>query len=67
MSMQSNLNFTLGPQREQNPNSKNETRIDVSDIARGIGFTTAVHFSIGLNDAFQPLRNEIEGDYDQRL
>jgi hypothetical protein len=59
--------FTPRPQREQKPTSKNEACIDVSDIGRGVGFTTAVQISISLNDALQPLQNEIEGDYDQRL
>jgi hypothetical protein len=39
----------------------------VSDIARGVGFTTEVQISINLNNALQPLQNEIDGDYDQRL
>ena len=39
----------------------------MSDIARGVGFTTAVWVSIALNDALQLLQSEIDGDYDQRL
>jgi len=52
-------------QREQ----KNEKGawLDVSDIARGVGFTTAVQISVTLNDTLQPLQNETDGDYDQRL
>jgi len=45
----------------------NETWLDVSDIARGVGFTTAVQVSVTLNDALQPLQNETAEDYDQRL
>jgi hypothetical protein len=39
----------------------------VSDIARGVGFTTTGRIGISLNDALQPLQNEIDGDYDQHL
>jgi len=46
---------------------RNETWLDVSDIARGVGFTTVVQISLTLNDALEPLRNEINGGYDQRL
>jgi hypothetical protein len=67
MSMQSTLDLTPRPQREQTPIIKNEAWLDVSDIARGVGFTTAVYISINLNDALQPLQNETDGDYDQRL
>ena len=67
MSTQLTLDFTPRPQREQQPIIENEAWLDVSDIARGVGFTTTVQVSISLNDALQPLQNEIEGDYDQRL
>lgn len=67
MSMQLTFDFTPKPQREQSPIIKNEAWLNVSDIARGVGFTTAVQASISLNDALQPLQNEIDGDYDQRL
>ena len=46
---------------------RNETWRDVSDIARGVGFTTEVQISLTLNDALEPLQNEIDGGYDQRL
>jgi hypothetical protein len=36
-------------------------------ILRGVGFTTTVQISMALNEALQPLQNEIEGDYDPRL
>ena len=67
MSTQLTLDFPPRPQSEQQPIIKNEAWLNVSDIARGVGFTTAVRVSINLNDALEPLRNEIEGDYDQRL
>lgn len=67
MSVQLTLDFTPRPQRERKPTIKNEAWLDMSDIARGVGFTTAVQVSISLNDALQPLQNEIDGDYDQHL
>ena len=54
-------------QQEQKLTIKNEAWLNVSDIARGVGFTTAVQISVTLNDALQPLQNETDGDYDQRL
>ena len=54
-------------QREQKLTMENGAWLDVSDIARGLGFTTAVQISVALNDALQPLQNETDGDYDQRL
>lgn len=46
---------------------RNETWLDVSDIARGVGFTTEVQISIALSDALQPLQNEMDENHDQRL
>ena len=40
--MQLTLDFTPEPQREQKLIIQNEAWLDVSDIARGVGFTTAV-------------------------
>ena len=54
-------------QREQKLTMENGTWLDVSDIARGLGFTTAVQISVALNDALQPPQNETEGAYDQCL
>jgi hypothetical protein len=54
-------------QREQNLTIEDGAWLDVSDIARGLGFTTAVQISVTFNDALQPLQNETDGDYDQRL
>ena len=41
--------------------------LDVTGIAAGTGFTTKVAVSIALSDAPQPIANETDGDYDQRL
>ena len=67
MSMQLTFDFTPRHQREQRPILQNEDWLDVSDIARGVGFATAVQVGISLHEALQPLQNEIDGDYDQRL
>jgi hypothetical protein len=40
---------------------------DVTSIAAGIGFTTKVAVSIALSDALQPIANETDSDYDQRI
>ena len=41
--------------------------LDVTSIAAGTGFTTKVAVSIGLSDALQPITNETDSDYDQRI
>ncbi len=64
MSMQLTPDFIPKPQREQRPIIQNEAWLDVSDIARGVGFTGTVQVSINLNDALQPLQNETDGDYE---
>lgn len=45
----------------------NTTWMDVSVIAKCIGFNTSVEVSTALNDALGPLQTEDEDDYDQRL
>ena len=67
MAMQLMLDSTPEPQREKQPIIRNGVWVDVSDIARGVGFTTSVQISILLKDALEPLQNEVDGDYDQRL
>ena len=66
MQMQLTLDFTP---RHSNLKAiiKNTTCMDVSDIARGIGFTIPVEVSIALSDALEPLQTEDDDDYDQRL
>ncbi|GAB1469403.1 hypothetical protein MASR2M66_02790 [Chloroflexota bacterium] len=66
MQMQLTLDFTSRPSNLK-PIIKNTTWMDVSDIARGIGFTIPVEVSIALNDALEPLQTEDDEDYDQRL
>lgn len=62
-----NLPLESTREREQKPIIQHQLWLDVSDIARGVGFTATVQISINLNDALQPLQNQIDGDYDQHL
>jgi hypothetical protein len=64
--MQLNLDFTPRPAK-QKPIIKNPTWMDVSDIARGVGFNVAVELSVALSDALESLQSEDDDDYDQRL
>ena len=66
MQMQLTLDFTPRPSYLK-PNIKNTTWMNVSDVARGIGFTIPVEVSIALNDSLMPLQTEDDEDYDQRL
>lgn len=66
MQMQLTLDFTSRPPK-QKLIIKNTTWMNVSDVARGIGFTIPVEVSIALSDALEPLQTEDDDDYDQRL
>jgi hypothetical protein len=66
MQMQLTLDFTPRPSNLK-PILKNTTWMDVSDVAKGIGFNVSVEVSIALNDAIEPHRTEDDEDYDQRL
>lgn len=66
MQMQLVLDFTPRPSILK-PIIKNSTWMDVSDVARGIGFIIPVEVSIALSDALMPLQTEDDEDYDQRL
>ncbi len=65
--MQLTLDFTTKHHLQSQLILRNDGWLDVSDIARGVGFTTTVQISIALHDALEPLQNEPGGDYDQRL
>ncbi len=41
--------------------------LDVSDLAKGVGFETQTAISVALADALAPTANETDADYDQRL
>ena len=66
MPMQLTLDFTpkacAPPPFLQNP-----AWLDVSDVARGVGFSTTVEISLALQDALEPISTEEDGDYEQRL
>ena len=64
--MQLTLDFTSRPPK-QKLIIKNTTWMNVSDVARGIGFTIPVEVSIALSDTLMPLQTEDDEDYDQRL
>ncbi|MGE5464831.1 MAG: hypothetical protein ACM3PS_15825 [Syntrophothermus sp.] len=49
------------------PDVQKEAWLDVTDIARGLGFTEAVEISKTMNDALEPHQDEPEEAYDQRL
>ena len=66
MQMQLTLDFTPRPSNPK-PITQNKTWMNVSDIARGVGFTIPVEVSIALSDALEPLQAEDDEDYDQRL
>ena len=66
MQMQLTLDFTSRPPK-QKLIIKNTTWMNVSDIARGIGFIIPVEVSIALSDTLMPLQTEDDEDYDQRL
>jgi hypothetical protein len=65
--MQLILNLAAEPALRRKPVIEDATWLDVGDLARGVGFTGPVHISVTVHDEFEPLQNEIDGDYDQRL
>jgi hypothetical protein len=67
MSMQLTLDFTPKPCPPLLPPFHNPTWLDVSQVARGVGFTTTVEVSVALQDELQPISSEEDGDYEQRL
>lgn len=67
MQMQLALDFTPQPQRSPPALIAIPTWLDVSEIARGAGFTTNVEVSLALHETLEPISTEEDGDYDQRL
>jgi|WetSurMetagenome_2_1015567.scaffolds.fasta_scaffold394073_2 hypothetical protein len=67
MSTQLTLDLTLKHQREQRQILQDESWLDASDIARGIGFTMPVLISSNLHDALQAGQSEVHSGYNQRL
>jgi hypothetical protein len=60
------FDFSL-PTQSVMPVIQKEEWLDVTDIARGVGFTGPVEISLALNDALEPHQDEQEEAYDQRL
>jgi hypothetical protein len=55
------------PLRPAVPVIQTEEWLDITDIARGVGFTSPVEISAALNDALESHQDEPEEAYDQRL
>jgi hypothetical protein len=60
------FDFSL-PAQPVMPVIRREEWLDVTDIARGVGFTDPVEISLALNDALESRQDEPEEAYDQRL
>ena len=60
------FNFSL-PAQPVMPVIQREEWLDVTDVARGVGFTSPVEISLALNDALETHQGEPEEAYDQRL
>jgi hypothetical protein len=67
MPMQLTLDFMSRPRLSRTPVIPSTTWLDVSEIARGVGFSNKVEISLALSDALEPIQSEEDGDYDQRL
>jgi hypothetical protein len=66
MQTQLTLDFTIRTPK-QKPLIRNTTWMNVSDIARGVGFQTPVEVSMVLNDALEPLQTDEVDECDQHL
>ena len=66
MQMQLALDFTPRPSNLK-AIIKNITWMNVSDVARGVGFMMPVEVSVTLSDALEALQSEDADSYDQRL
>lgn len=66
MQTQLTLDFTIRTPKQKSL-IRNTTWVDVSDIARGVGFHAPVEVSMGLSDALEPLKTHEVDEYDQHL
>lgn len=66
MPTQLTLDFTPRPQPIC-PATQDSVWLDVTDIARGVGFLEPVQISLSLNDALEAQQNEPGDAYHQRL
>jgi hypothetical protein len=60
------FDFSL-PAQPVMPVIQTEEWLDVTDIARGVGFTGPLEISVALNDALETCQAQSEEAYDQRL
>ena len=67
MAIQLAFDFNSKPRVEDNPIIRKDIWLDVSDIARGVGFTERVHLSKALNYSLEPRHERNESNYDQLL
>ena len=67
MQRQLTLDIIVSSQSNHSPLIQYPTWMDVSHIAKGVGFTNSVEISIALYDALAPLQTEDDEDCDQRL
>jgi hypothetical protein len=66
--MPTQLTFDFShPAQPAGPVIRREEWLDVTDIARGLGFTSPVEVSTRLNDALESRQGEPEDAHDQRL
>jgi len=67
MLTQLSLDFSTRLPPPSRPIMAYPTRMDVSQIAAGVGFSEPVSISLVLSDALEATQLETENDYDQRL
>ncbi len=66
--MPTQLTLDFSPRlSRQKPIIKIPSWMNVSDIARGVGFKVPVEVSMGLSDALEPLQAQEVDEYDQHL
>ncbi len=66
MAVQLAFDFSL-PAQPALPDIQKEEWLDVTDIARGLGFTGPVEIGLALHDALETHQDEPEDAYDHRL
>lgn len=67
MATQLTFDFNSKPAPPDKTPLKPQGWLDVTDIARGVGFTDTILVSHGLHDSLSLRQSELHDDYDQRL
>ena len=67
MAIQLAFDFNSKPSVEDDPIVMRDIWLDVSDIARGVGFTETLHLSIALNGTLDLRHERSDSNYDQLL